>query len=483
MFRPVIVLLSCGLTLSAQPIRLLRSLSGPSGKTVGGNFVLDEIRNRFVYPSDNSLTVYFQWEAAPGDHVLTGIWKQPDGRIGSISPDVRIQSSTTALSCYWIFSLSPELMNGVWSLEVRVDGSPAGAHSFEIAGMRPEQFSIDQIFRSIGPSVVWVDKLDRAGSRFDRAMGFVIAPGAIATAFQAIDSATILEVEFADGRKIRTNELLAFSRTGDWAVIKGDTASSAPVLRGDASKLLVGQKLALFTFDSNTRVLGVVDVGGQGVISGFGGRIQTTPEAAPDAAGGPLMDATGRAVGVVGGSLRPGARLSRPVLSGNRDLRETLAHGTGGTAISAATTISELPNDIPSSSTTLDRLAASGSLTPLLFPIPELVTAGTSNGLRKRVSAGLPSEVSDFSRQASEIVLFTVWTKKGKLSKGNISVQAFDTENKVRVAGSPKKISLSRGAQQVGFSFSPSSLEPGTYRIDLSWDGAPIWRTFVRIIE
>jgi hypothetical protein len=374
-------------------------------------------------------------------------------------------------------------MNGVWSLEVRVDGSPAGAHSFEIAGMRPEQFSIDQIFKSIGPSVAWVDKLDRTGSRFDRAMGFVIAPGAIATAFQAIDSAAMLEVEFSDGRKVRTNELFAFSRRGDWAIIKGDTASSAPVPRGDLSRLLVGQKLALFTFDSNTRVLGVVDVGGQGVIPGFGGRIQITPEAAPEAAGGPLIDATGHAVGVAGGSLRPGARLSRPALSGNRDIRETLAHGIGGTTISSATTISEFPRDVSSNSTTLDQLAAEGSLTPMLLPMPELVTAGTTNDLRKRVSAGLPPEVSDFSRRAPEIALFTVWIKKGKLSKGNISIQAFDTENKLRVESSVKKISLSRDAQEVGFTFSPSPLEPGTYRIDLRWDGVPIWRTFVRIIE
>jgi hypothetical protein len=349
--------------------------------------------------------------------------------------------------------------------------------------MNRQQFSIDQIFKSIGPSIVWVDKLDRTGSRFDRAMGFVIGPRAIATAFQAIDSATTLEVEFADGRKIRTNKLFAFSRTGDWAIIEADTGSTASVPRSDVSELLIGQKLALFTFDSNTRVLGVVDVGGQGVMPGFGGRIQITPEAAPEVAGGPLIDAAGRAVGNAGGSLRPGARLSRPVLTGNRDIRETLAHGTGGSAISSGTIISDLPRELPSNTRTLDELAAEGSLSPMLFPMPELITAGTSNDLRKRISAGLPPEVSEFSRRAPEVGIFTVWTKKGKLSKGSISIQAFDTGNKLRVTSPAKRISLSREAQEVGFTFSPSSLEPGTYRVDLSWDGVSIWRTFVRIIE
>jgi hypothetical protein len=77
-----------GGAFQADSVKLLRSLSGPSGKTVGSDFVLDETRNRFVFPKDNSLVVYFQWEAPPGDHSLTGIWKQPDGRVVSISPDV-----------------------------------------------------------------------------------------------------------------------------------------------------------------------------------------------------------------------------------------------------------------------------------------------------------------------------------------------------------------------------------------------------------
>lgn len=483
MVRIVALLILCGLSFSADAPRLLRSLSGPSGKTVDNQFVLDEIRNRFVYPNDHSLVIYFQWEASPGDHVLTGIWKQPDGRVASISPDVKIRTLTTALNCYWIFSLSPGLSNGIWSLEIRVDGTPAGTHSFEIAGMSAEQLSMDQIFESIGPSVVWVHKLDRTGSKFDRAMGFVIASGAIATAFQAIDSASSLEIEFPDGRKTQTNQIFALSRNGDWAILKADTGAAAPIARGDAARLLVGQRLALFTFDSNTRVIGVVDIGGQSMVPGFGRRIQVTPETAPEAAGSPLLDSAGRAVGIVGGSLKPGARLTRSAAIGNQEVRETLAHGAGGTAINSATPIGELPSEVPSNTRTLDELAETGLLTPLLSPMPELVYAGTTNEFRKRVSAGLPPEIFEFSQKGPEVRLFTIWQRKGKLSKGVISIRAFDTSNKPRVEGSARKVSLSKDAQEVGFTFSPSSLEPGTYRIDLSWDGTLIWRTFIRITD
>src|ERR1700681_1498010 len=70
-------------TLRAQEVRLVRSISGPSGKVQGANFVFDEARTRFVYPRDNSFVVYFEWEAPVGSHVLTGLWRQPDGRVSS----------------------------------------------------------------------------------------------------------------------------------------------------------------------------------------------------------------------------------------------------------------------------------------------------------------------------------------------------------------------------------------------------------------
>ena len=61
-------------TSAANSSKLLRSLSGASGKTVGADFVSDETRNRFVFPNDNSLVIYFQWEMPPGDHVLGHRW-------------------------------------------------------------------------------------------------------------------------------------------------------------------------------------------------------------------------------------------------------------------------------------------------------------------------------------------------------------------------------------------------------------------------
>jgi hypothetical protein len=174
------------LALAASPLnaspsgseapRLIRSLSGPSGRVAGAKFIFDETRNRFVYPQDKTLTIYFEWEAPPGLHVLTGTWRQPDGRIATISADVKIETQSTSLNCYWLFNLTPELPNGVWTIEVRIDGQPAGSHPFEIAGMEaPKQEvatpepskepTVDEIYKAVNPSVVWIYKLDEAGRR------------------------------------------------------------------------------------------------------------------------------------------------------------------------------------------------------------------------------------------------------------------------------------------------------------------------------
>ena len=115
LFLPMLVLLwllLCPHAEASPPagsFRLIRSLSGPSGKVVQSRFVFDETRHRFVYPQDSSLVVYFEWEAPPGNHVLTGLWKGPDGRTATISPDIRMETKTTELNAYWIYQIVPTM--------------------------------------------------------------------------------------------------------------------------------------------------------------------------------------------------------------------------------------------------------------------------------------------------------------------------------------------------------------------------------------
>ncbi len=139
--------------------------------------------------------VYFEWDGPVGDHVLTGLWKGPDGRTISISSDVKMQTLGRDFGAYWIYDIAPGMPSGVWTLEVRVDGQPAGAHSFELVvpevqkPVAPEPArapSLDDIYRATRPSMAWVHRLDASGKRIDTGCGFVIGKDRVATAFRTL---------------------------------------------------------------------------------------------------------------------------------------------------------------------------------------------------------------------------------------------------------------------------------------------------------
>ena len=480
--------LSAAAMSAAEDFRLIRSLSGPSGKVDGSKFVFDEVRTRFVHPQDKSLIAYFEWEGSPGTHALTGLWRRPDGRVDSISPEVKIESKSNQLTCYWTYTLDPEMMPGVWTVEVRIDGQPAGSHSFEIAGTSPPKANLtgtvnqklptlDQIFQSVSPSLAWVRKIDGAGKVTDTASGFILAKDRVMTALQGVDGANKLEIEFAGGRKVVTDELAACLRSGDWAVVVVDTASLPALPVGDSKLVAVGERVIAFNVEGDAKAIGRVDISGKRMVQGFGDRIQFSPALAPEATGGPLLDVKGNVMGVLGGSVMPGTRFDPRHMSVNPAL------GITTKALTAATPTSGIPGEIPVKIWKLRDLVASGVLTPPLSDMDALIYVTTSREMSKSANDALPKETSEFSRRDKQVWVISEWQKKGKVSKGVVAARVYDAENHVRVTVEPKKTSLPYSPMRSGFSFSPGSLDPGVYRIDLTWDDQPVWRTFIRVTD
>ena len=325
--------------------------------------------------------------------------------------------------------------------------------------------------------MVWVRKVDETGRKSDAATGFVVEPNAIATAFQAVDSARGLEVEFADGRKAKTDQVFALSRTGDWAILKVDTGSLAPIPSGNPKEVSVGERLLAFNVDSNVRVIGGVDIGGRSIVPGYGARIQLAPAVSPEAVGGPLLDSYGRVVGILGGSLTPGARVERRAVKSSQGLW-TL---TG--PANAATAISEVPRSLPATVQSLEELARAGILTPSITAMPEFLYGGTVATLPKRAEDPMPPDAAEFSPRDAVVNVYSFWKREAKISKGEISASVYDVGNHVRVTIPPKKFTLRDEPTRISFGFAPTPLQPGLYRIDLLWDGRPAWRTFIRITE
>jgi hypothetical protein len=412
--RALIVLTLAIIThVSAQDFRLLRSTSGPSGKVQAETFTFDEVRSRFVHPQDKSFIVYFEWEGPRGTHTLSAIWKRPDGQVDSISPDARIESPTNKLACYWTYTLTPTMMNGIWSVEIRIDGQPAGSHPFEIAGTLPPQtVTLDRVFQNASPSMVWVRKLNAAGKREDTASGFVIGKDQVVTAFQAIDGAVNLEVEFSGGRKIATDRILDYSRSGDWAILSVTTADIAPLETADDKSIAVGSRLIVFNVEGDARTFGGVDISGKRTVPGIGGRVQISPWLSLASAGGPLLNPEGKVVAIIGGSVIPGSRFSRQSISVNPAL------GISTSSVSAATPISEVTSRTPGKPATLGELASSGALTAALTDIDAMVYVGTSNEMSKNASDRLPLDVCEFSRGDKQVWVFVSMAEERQDGQG-----------------------------------------------------------------
>jgi Trypsin-like peptidase domain len=480
-----IILLATLTAVGAQPtpLRLIRSLSGPSGKVVGAKFVFDETRSRFVFPQDKALTIFFEFEAPPGDHALSGIWKSPDGKTYSISQDVRIQTTTPELNAYWSFELYPSLPSGIWTLEVRVDGQPGGSHQFELVipggptGSVP--LSIEQVYKSTLPSMVWIHRLDATGRRVDTGSGFVIGKDRIATAFQIIDSAAGLEVEFAGGRIVKTDQIWNANRLEDWALIRADTLE-VPALERDVSKAsYIGERLTVFNVETGlVRAIGGVDVTGRQKESLFGERIQISPSTSFESVGGPLLTPSGKVTGILGGSMLPGSRVPP---DGIFRLNTPAWTSLSRVSVTPFALVPETGTETPVS---LKTLTDTGALCAPITTFATFLYGGTTIKLPSDPSAPAPRDVSDFSRKDPAVAVYTFWQKKDKKAKGTIGAKVYDIQNHVLVTIPPKKATIFQDfPSRSSFSVVPGSLNKGVYRVDVLWQDQVVWRTFFRIVD
>jgi S1-C subfamily serine protease len=469
-------------TLVAEdPVRMIRSQSGPSGTVVGSKFILDEMRNRFIYPEDKSLTVYFECIAPKGSHVLTAYWKDPQGRVVVISTDLKMEISANELNSYWIFILDATKPSGIWTVELRVNGQPVGSHSFEVVVPEPPKAptvaeppappSLNELYQKLSKSLVWIHKLNRAGRRIGKSTGFVVAPDAILTAFQSINSSVKIEAEFANGAISAANEIIALNQPQDWILLKANSQDVPAIEIGNPDSIVIGEQMIVFSVAAgSSRTIGAVDITGRGNVPGFGDRIHMNPALPPSAIGGPLLDLHGKAVGVLGGNVLREEPLYRLNLAAPQGRVENNSID--------AVPIDKSALQVNHSTFTLQSLLESGVLTPPVESTPVFAFGTTTDNIPANLSI---TPKSNFSRKET-VIVYTNWRQREKIKTGAVSMKLYDAKNRVRTEAPPQKVKLpSDNLMQSVLRFSAADLEAGTYRIDILWDGNPVWRTYIAI--
>jgi len=470
---------------AGQPLfHVVRSVAGSKGEQQNGRYVIDEPRDVFYVPADKEVIVYFEWEGPLGKHSFEGQWKNPEGKAVVIS-DFSYDATTKRFGGYWTLELSSSIEPGMWSLEAHVDGEVTGTHTFQIvAAAKPlsdqparHQRAPAEIYRMALAATVTVERQDAKGQRVGLGSGFFVADGLVLTAFQVINGASRLRVVLPDGRALDADQVAAWNRWQDWALLKVDSNAPGKLERAPAGSWAVGDRcFALDVPAESNRVIVDEAIIGTHTFPSAGERLNLPSLPRSPALGGPVLNEYGEVVGVLGGSVLPGLVVSSPADSaaGLSPIREG----------SLATPIDLVPATPPAgASRALDQLT--GEFVPDLVKQPNLLYGILSLPV-KRAKGQLPSSLEnqmEFSRHDSAAQVQLVWnpTEKGG---AEVTLRVYDMNNTVVVTSPATKVKFNPGQFLTSiWNLNLAPLHPGTYRVDVQQNSDPIWRGYFRLAE
>ena len=469
--------------------RLIRSISGSKETTNGERYVIEDPRTVFYVPGDNKVIVVFEWEGPSGIHHFQGSWVDPSGKIVSIG-NVDIQAPGSEFSCSWTLNVPDSVRQGLWALQAQIDGQPAGVATFEIvaspnapAAPAPAPAAAEVYKRAVDASV-FIDSLDADGDAFRRGSGFFIDKSVLVTAFQVIDGASSLRVEFPDGQAASANQVLAFNRRQDWAVLKVDAPKVQTLERAPSKSWKVGDDGYLLGSPSeNNRTIENVGITGVQESPDAGQRVNTSWYGGERTFGSPLLDAYGRVIGVLGGNLFPGIETLRKEVTGNYYFA---GQGPNNAFVPLVVPISLIPQDVSSKQpSTLGELAAQGQFVkPLPRDIQEVSGTLCTSFKRMGETAIVPVDSTmQFSRVRDTLAVVIIWAPDKK-TKTTLQLRIFDLDNHAVEQTRPEKIELRpQVTAYTGIKVPIASLKPGTYRADLLLGDDPEWRAFFKVTE
>ena len=160
------------------------------------------------------------------------------------------------------------------------------------------QIAAEDIYQRTHGSVVFIVVGDKDSEPFGQGSGFIVAKDRIVTNHHVMQGAREALVFFADGVSEPVDGVVADSPARDLAILAVKTGARAPLILGD--ELSVRQGNSVYALGAPQGLeLSLTN----GIVSGFRNvdeqfMIQTTAAMAPGSSGGPLLDSSGRVIGV-----------------------------------------------------------------------------------------------------------------------------------------------------------------------------------------
>jgi S1-C subfamily serine protease len=478
-----------GATPAEPGFRLVRSVSGTKLLEQGGRHGVEDPRAVFYAPDDKQIIVYFTWEGTVGSHHFEGLWKNPAGKVVMTS-DFDYKPDQPRFGGYFKMIPGDAPPAGIWTLEARIDGESAGSHNFQlIIAPRPDNaittpprrfLSPAEIYSRAAAASVLIENINQKGTRRNVGSGFFIGPGRLLTAFQVIDDATRVRIVGPQGRMMEATEVLSWNRRQDWLILKVTIDNAVPLARAPVDSWAIGDRGYFLDVPAEgNRVLVETSLIGKQSLGSAGDRLNVADTVNRRAVGSPVLNEYGEVIGLVGGSLIPGAAFLEDLAFGARS--NSLGIASRGTL---AVPIS-LVDESSSSSTTIDGLLKEGQFMPALVSTQSVLNGTLARAVNKKSDPPQPiDEKIEFSRANSQGVLLLTWLPKEK-RKGQPSLRLYDldnrliseTLNKKKITVTPNKLSYSL------WDLNLAALPSGIYRFDVLLDGDFVWRTFFRMVE
>ncbi len=471
--------------------RLIRSTSGSKEITKDEQYIIQDPRTVFRVPDDHQIIVVFEWEGPPGLHHLQGSWVDPSGNAESVG-NVDIQALGSKFQCSWTLNIPESVKQGLWALETQIDGRPAGEHTFRIiAGPNapktpapvPAPTAAEVYQRAVAASA-FIDSLDAGGEVLRRGSGFSLGKGTLVTAFQVIDGASSLQVEFPDGHETTTNQVLTWNRRQDWAILKIDAPKAEALERAPLKSWKVGDDGYLFgSPNENSRTIENVGITGIEESPDAGERVNTSWYDGNRTIGSPLLDSYGRVVGVLGGTLVPGIETLRGETTGNFAF---VGQAMDSLLAPLVVPISLIPQDVSAKPpSTLDQLEAWSQFVKPLPRNSQVMTGTLCRGLNRIGDVAITpvNSTTQFSRVRDTLTVVITWAPDKK-AKTTVQLRVFDLDNHVVEQSRPAKLELHPHiTAYTGIKLPIAALKPGIYRADLVLGDDPEWRAFFKVTE
>jgi hypothetical protein len=455
------------------PVQVLRISSGSAGSEINGVFSLTDERSVFNRTTDREVIVFFQWQHVPGPHKLVAQWRSADGGVTSSSA-IDYNATHERFGARWTIPITPAMALGVWTIEVTMDGRPAGSHTFEIsdanvAVVTRRPLTHDALYARLSKLFVVLRRTAPHGGDLELAAGFMPVPqtGQVYTVLAAVDGADVVRAIPPDGATRALTHIVAGDRRQQWAILQGPSTSAEPLGVAPVEAIKVGVRC--FSMEgtlAGARVLIGGSITGQAGVVGRQVPIASFGDAF-GMPGAPVVDEYGDLLGIVGPGL-PGD--SRPV-----DYVAAARNGVGGAPIIPLASV--VPATTPARE--LVALRATGELMPALAGAQRTATGALYKGTGRRGETPF-MPVDTFSLADHSIRVIVDWAPLERI-RGSAVLQVVDAENNVIGVSPPRKINVNKGSTLTSTWDVPMVKAPGNYRVDATVDGRPYWRAFFRV--